>query len=355
MVQDWRRREIASSALLFSMDENSGGVSCGGLPPSPCGKQGCSSSSSSRGIEEEISQEQRRDFLLLPLLIERNRDCCRNKDCNRKQTQELGCWRSAKGGENSIAIDTAILLRLLIGEKGPGGESCDFLLQPFALRRTEEKRLLPSVLLQAKEIGRGRFSSSSSCLTASGNREGGNYVLLSSDSARWNRGEFLWGPATACSLSTLLLPLLIECVALPTLHKHGSNGLVAPPLSSFWQDVPSTNQYRNKSRSRSRPNVLISSDHRPWTSLFKAPVGNSDLSLDFFTPEVQADKKITVYEIADSAELIETWSMVIVGYVVELKTSYFPLSSFIKTRWGTSAFDLHMLENDFFVCKLYIL
>ena len=128
---------------------------------------------------------------------------------------------------------------------------------------------------------------------------------------------------------------------------------VAPPPYPLQRETPSTKQHRSRSRSRSRQPALISSDPRPWTSLFKAPVGSPDLSLEFFTPEVQADKKIAVYETADSAELIETWSMAIVGYVVGLKTSYFPLSSFIKTRWGISSFDLHMLENGFFVCKLY--
>ncbi|RWW51569.1 hypothetical protein BHE74_00042080, partial [Ensete ventricosum] len=45
--------------------------------------------------------------------------------------------------------------------------------------------------------------------------------------------------------------------------------------------------------------------------------------------------------------------MAIVGYVVGLRTSFFPLSSYIRTRWGISTFDLHMLETGFFVCKLY--
>ncbi|CAL9070961.1 unnamed protein product [Musa textilis] len=44
-------------------------------------------------------------------------------------------------------------------------------------------------------------------------------------------------------------------------------------------------QHRGRSRSRSRPPTLISRDPRPWTSLFKAPVGSSDLSLDFYAPE----------------------------------------------------------------------
>ncbi|CAL9047935.1 unnamed protein product [Musa banksii] len=123
---------------------------------------------------------------------------------------------------------------------------------------------------------------------------------------------------------------------------------VAPSLSSFRQDVLSTKQHRNRSCSRSRSNALISSDPQPWTRLFKAPVESPDLRLDFFALEVQADKKIAVYETTDSAELIRTWSIAIVGYVVGLKTSYFSLSAFIKTRWGTSAFDLHMLENNFF-------
>ena len=137
-------------------------------------------------------------------------------------------------------------------------------------------------------------------------------------------------------------------VRLPTVTPQ-----LAPPPYPLQRETPSTTQHRSRSCSRSRQPALISSDPRPWTSLFKAPVGSPDLSLEFFTPEVQADKKIAVYETADSAELIETWSMAIVGYVVGLKTSYFPLSSFIKTRWGISSFDLHMLENGFFVCKLY--
>lgn len=69
--------------------------------------------------------------------------------------------------------------------------------------------------------------------------------------------------------------------------------------------------------------------------------------LGFFSLEVQADQKINVYDIIDFEELIETWSMVLVGYVVGLKTSFFLLSSFIKIIWGILAFDLHMLENNF--------
>ncbi|THU43588.1 hypothetical protein C4D60_Mb00t00840 [Musa balbisiana] len=46
---------------------------------------------------------------------------------------------------------------------------------------------------------------------------------------------------------------------------------------------------------------------------------------------LKADKKIVVYETTDSAELIETWSMAIVGYVIDLKTSYFSLG-----RWYCS-------------------
>ncbi|THU50666.1 hypothetical protein C4D60_Mb06t22700 [Musa balbisiana] len=49
---------------------------------------------------------------------------------------------------------------------------------------------------------------------------------------------------------------------------------------------------------------------------------------------LEADKKIVVFETTDSIELIETWSMAIVGY-------------------GISTFDLNMLVNGFFVCKLY--
>ncbi|KAJ8505060.1 hypothetical protein OPV22_005946 [Ensete ventricosum] len=113
------------------------------------------------------------------------------------------------------------------------------------------------------------------------------------------------------------------------------------------------NQARGRSRSRSQPPAPISRDPKPWSSLFKAPVGSPDLRLDFFAPEVQADQKIAVYEAIDSDELIETWSMTIVGYVVGLRTSFFPLSSYIRTRWGISTFDLHMLETGFFVCRLY--
>ncbi|RRT83610.1 hypothetical protein B296_00009151 [Ensete ventricosum] len=111
------------------------------------------------------------------------------------------------------------------------------------------------------------------------------------------------------------------------------------------------NQLKGHSCSKSRHPAPISRDPRPWSSLFKALVGSPDLRLDFFTPEVQADQKIIVYETADFEELIETWSMAIVGYVVRI--SIFSLSSFIRTRWGISAFDIHMLENDFFICKLY--
>ncbi|THU42247.1 hypothetical protein C4D60_Mb00t15300 [Musa balbisiana] len=87
------------------------------------------------------------------------------------------------------------------------------------------------------------------------------------------------------------------------------------PLPSFQRDVPSMKQHQSRSRSRSQPPALISSEPRPWTSLFKAPIGSLDLSLEFFALEVQAEKKIAVYEIVDSAKLIETWSMVNVGYV----------------------------------------
>ncbi|RZS23048.1 hypothetical protein BHM03_00055896, partial [Ensete ventricosum] len=128
---------------------------------------------------------------------------------------------------------------------------------------------------------------------------------------------------------------------------------VPPLISSSRRDAPSMNQARGRSRSRSRPPAPISRDPRPWSSLFKAPVGSPDLRLDFFAPEVQADQKIAVYEAIDSDELIETWSMAIVGYVVGLRTSFFPLSSYIRTRWGISTFDLHMLETGFFVCRLY--
>ncbi|CAL9088676.1 unnamed protein product [Musa acuminata var. zebrina] len=137
-------------------------------------------------------------------------------------------------------------------------------------------------------------------------------------------------------------------VRLPALTSH-----VTLPLPSFRRDAPSTKQHRSRSRSRSRSPALISSEPRSWTSLFKAPIGSPDLRLKFFAPKVQAEKMIVVYEIADSAELIKTWSMMIVGCMIGLKTSYFLLSSFIKNRWGTSAFYLHMLENDFFICKLY--
>ncbi|KAJ8459629.1 hypothetical protein OPV22_032555 [Ensete ventricosum] len=128
---------------------------------------------------------------------------------------------------------------------------------------------------------------------------------------------------------------------------------VPPLISSSRRDAPSMNQARGRSRSRSRPPAPISRDPKPWSSLFKAPVGSPDLRLDFFAPEVQADQKIAVYEAIDSDELIETWSMAIVGYVVGLRTSFFPLSSYIRTRWGISTFDLHMLETGFFVCRLY--
>ncbi|RZR82672.1 hypothetical protein BHM03_00009140 [Ensete ventricosum] len=84
-------------------------------------------------------------------------------------------------------------------------------------------------------------------------------------------------------------------------------------VSSRW-DAPSMNQARGRSRSRSRPPAPISRDPRPWNSLFKAPVGSPDLRLGFFPLEVQADQKITMYETVDSNELIETWSMAIVGY-----------------------------------------
>ncbi|RWV77287.1 hypothetical protein GW17_00061909 [Ensete ventricosum] len=45
--------------------------------------------------------------------------------------------------------------------------------------------------------------------------------------------------------------------------------------------------------------------------------------------------------------------MAIVGYIIGLRTSFFPLSSYIRTRWGISTFDLHMLETGFFICRLY--
>ncbi|RZS25936.1 hypothetical protein BHM03_00059210, partial [Ensete ventricosum] len=93
-----------------------------------------------------------------------------------------------------------------------------------------------------------------------------------------------------------------------------------PPLISSRHDAPSMNQARGRSRSRSRPPAPISRDPRPWSSHFKAPVGSPDLRLDFFAAEVQADQKIAMYEAIDSDELIETWSMAIVGYVVGLRT-----------------------------------
>ncbi|RRT67237.1 hypothetical protein B296_00038111, partial [Ensete ventricosum] len=71
------------------------------------------------------------------------------------------------------------------------------------------------------------------------------------------------------------------------------------------------NQARGRSRSRSRPLAPISRDPRPWSSLFKATMGSTNLRLDFFAPEVQADQKIAVYEAIDSDKLIETWSMAI--------------------------------------------
>ena len=71
---------------------------------------------------------------------------------------------------------------------------------------------------------------------------------------------------------------------------------VALPLSSFRRDAPSTKQHRSRSRSRSWPPALLSSEPWTWTSLFKAPIGSPDLSLDFFALEVYAEKNIVVYE-----------------------------------------------------------
>ncbi|RRT75007.1 hypothetical protein B296_00014654, partial [Ensete ventricosum] len=107
------------------------------------------------------------------------------------------------------------------------------------------------------------------------------------------------------------------------------------------------------SRSRSRSPTPISLDPRPWSSLFKAPVGSLDLRLDFFAPEVQADQKIAMYETADSDELIETWSMAIVGYMVGLRTFFIFVILIHQDSMGISAFDLHILENIFFMHKLY--
>ncbi|CAL9769399.1 unnamed protein product [Musa acuminata subsp. burmannicoides] len=70
--------------------------------------------------------------------------------------------------------------------------------------------------------------------------------------------------------------------------------------SQVARPIPLTKQHQSRSRSRSRPLALISNEPRPWTSLFKAPIGSPDLSLEFFAPEVQAEKKIAVYEIDDS-------------------------------------------------------
>ncbi|RRT80292.1 hypothetical protein B296_00024010, partial [Ensete ventricosum] len=67
-----------------------------------------------------------------------------------------------------------------------------------------------------------------------------------------------------------------------------------PPLISSRRDAPSMNQAQGHSRSRSRPPAPISRDPRPWSSLFKAPVGSPDLRLDFFALEVQTDQKIAV-------------------------------------------------------------
>ncbi|RRT83493.1 hypothetical protein B296_00001454 [Ensete ventricosum] len=102
-----------------------------------------------------------------------------------------------------------------------------------------------------------------------------------------------------------------------------------PPLVSPRRDAPSMNQGKGRSRSRSRPPAPIYRDPRPWSSLFKALVGSSDLRLDFLAPEVQADQKIAIYETVDSDEQIETWSMAIMGYVVGLRTSIFILFSII--------------------------
>ncbi|RRT38651.1 hypothetical protein B296_00052111, partial [Ensete ventricosum] len=45
--------------------------------------------------------------------------------------------------------------------------------------------------------------------------------------------------------------------------------------------------------------------------------------------------------------------MAIVGYVVGLRTSFCLLSLYIRTRWGISIFDFHMLETGFFICRFY--
>ncbi|RWW03604.1 hypothetical protein GW17_00033225 [Ensete ventricosum] len=67
-----------------------------------------------------------------------------------------------------------------------------------------------------------------------------------------------------------------------------------PPLVSSQRDAPSINHARGHSCAGSRPPAPNSQDLRPWSSLFKAPIGSPDLRLDFFAPEVQADQKIIV-------------------------------------------------------------
>ncbi|RZS12906.1 hypothetical protein BHM03_00044421 [Ensete ventricosum] len=67
-----------------------------------------------------------------------------------------------------------------------------------------------------------------------------------------------------------------------------------PPLVYSQRDAPSINHARGHSCAGSRTPAPNSQDLRPWSSLFKAPIGSPDLRLDFFAPEVQADQKIIV-------------------------------------------------------------
>ncbi|MQM07005.1 hypothetical protein Taro_039839, partial [Colocasia esculenta] len=106
-------------------------------------------------------------------------------------------------------------------------------------------------------------------------------------------------------------------------------------------------------RSRSRGPVEVSSAPRTWVSLFSAPSSSeSSHALSFIAPFISEDKKIAICDVEDIEELQGAWDRTIVGYVVDLKTSFMPLSSFIKNRWGVVGFDLHLLENGFFICKM---
>ncbi|MQM18339.1 hypothetical protein Taro_051328 [Colocasia esculenta] len=151
-------------------------------------------------------------------------------------------------------------------------------------------------------------------------------------------------------------PSLVEIPFFVRRDGQPSKGVVLAP-SSGPDAVQAAGRGRSSSiarrRSRSRGPIEVASTLKTWASLFSTPSsGESNHALSFIEPILAEDQKIAVCDIEDLEELHGAWDRTIVGYVVDLKTSYMPLSSFIKSRWGVVGFDLHLLENGFFLCKL---